>query len=591
LGDVDLYAALVDPIGTVTLHFPISTAPGTQADWMPSGISFDGANFLVVWGDTRSGTGEIYGTRVTPAGGLLDGDAATGGFLIATGANAGYGSPKGPQAAFDGANWLVTWGGSRTRGARVSTGGAVLDPAGIQLYKTVSNDWFPCLAYGGNGNFLLTWYCSDSNFTKYAQLIGPLSVNHPPTANAGLDRTIYTDEVSATTIQGSGSDPDGDVLQYRWLEGATVLLDWTTVQSGACPLSLDPAIFVAGTHTLTLEVKDPSQAMASDAMVLTVVNSNHAPAAQAGDNVSIYSSQVSATTIQGTATDDDGDALQYRWLEGGTELLTWTPAVGNVSCPLALAGKGLGIGSHTLTLEVKDAQVTASSSMGLTIINTPPSVTANGGGTYQTGQMVVLSGQAADFDGDSLTYTWLEGSNVLGFGTIATMSGGASVALPDLSLANLIPGTHMITLQVNDGTNPPAVSTPPLQVLVVYSDTLAPSLAPTVTPAILWPPNHQMVTVTVVANASDNSGEPVTLEALVKSSEPILGTGDGDTAPDWTDPVVDQVNGVITVNLRAERAGGGPGRTYTIVVKATDAAGNFSTAEVQVIVPHDKKKK
>jgi hypothetical protein len=100
-----------------------------------------------------------------------------------------------------------------------------------------------------------------------------------------------------------------------------------------------------------------------------------------------------------------------------------------------------------------------------------------------------------------------------------------------------------------------------------------------------------MVTVTVVANASDNSGEPVTLEALVKSSEPILGTGDGDTAPDWTDPVVDQVNGVITVNLRAERAGGGPGRTYTIVVKATDAAGNFSTAEVQVIVPHDKKKK
>jgi hypothetical protein len=100
-----------------------------------------------------------------------------------------------------------------------------------------------------------------------------------------------------------------------------------------------------------------------------------------------------------------------------------------------------------------------------------------------------------------------------------------------------------------------------------------------------------MVAVTVVANASDNSGEPVTLEALVKSSEPILGTGDGDTAPDWTDPVVDQVNGVITLNLRAERAGGGPGRIYTIVVKATDTAGNFSTAEVQVIVPHDKRKK
>jgi hypothetical protein len=587
--DIDLYAALVDSAGTVTSQFPISTAPGQQAFWNPNGISFDGTNFLVVWQDQRSGHGEIYGNRVTPAGALLDGDAATGGFLIATGDNAGSGSPKGPQAVFDGANWLVAWGAG-IRGARVSPAGEVLDPAGIRLYKTKSDSWFPGLAYGGNGNFLLTWYCSDSNWTKYAQLIGPLAVNHMPTASAGPDLTIYTDEVSGRTIPGNATDQDGDTLQYRWLKGATVLLDWTAVQSGACPLSLDPAIFVAGTHTLTLEVKDTSQATASDTMVLTVVNRNHTPSAQAGDDVSIYSSQVSATTIQGKATDDDGDTLHYRWLEGGTELLTWTPAVGNVSCPLALAGKDLGIGSHTLTLEVTDGQVTASSSMNLNIANTPPSVTANGGGTYQTGQMVVLSGQAADFDGESITYTWLEGSTILGSGTIATASGGPPVALPDLNLANLNPGTHMITLQVNDGTNP-AVTSSPITVVVVYTDTLAPTLAPTVTPSILWPPNHQMVAVTVMANASDNSGLPVTLEALVKSSEPILGTGDGDTAPDWTDPVVDQVNGIITLNLRAERAGGGSGRTYTIVIKATDAAGNFSTAEVQVIVPHDKKKK
>ena len=70
-----------------------------------------------------------------------------------------------------------------------------------------------------------------------------------------------------------------------------------------------------------------------------------------------------------------------------------------------------------------------------------------------------------------------------------------------------------------------------------------------------------------------------------------VGTGDGDTAPDWTNPVINQATGIITLNVRAERAGGGPGRTYTIVVKATDDAGNSSTAEVQVVVPHDKGKK
>jgi len=41
--------------------------------------------------------------------------------------------------------------------------------------------------------------------------------------------------------------------------------------------------------------------------------------------------------------------------------------------------------------------------------------------------------------------------------------------------------------------------------------------------------------------------------------------------------------------LRADRAASGPGRIYTITIRATDAAGNTNTATVQVPVPHDSR--
>ena len=99
-----------------------------------------------------------------------------------------------------------------------------------------------------------------------------------------------------------------------------------------------------------------------------------------------------------------------------------------------------------------------------------------------------------------------------------------------------------------------------------------------------------MVDIVIEANAFDNSGFPVTLSAFVASNEPEDGLGDGDTAPDWTEPVIDQDNGIITLQLRAERSGTGDGRVYTITIVATDEAGNASTVDVPLVVPHDKRK-
>jgi len=89
-----------------------------------------------------------------------------------------------------------------------------------------------------------------------------------------------------------------------------------------------------------------------------------------------------------------------------------------------------------------------------------------------------------------------------------------------------------------------------------------------------------MVPVTVIGLATDAVDVIVFTRIIsVTSNEPVDGTGDGDTARDW------EITGPFTVNLRAERAGTGTGRVYTITVEARDRAGNVSTGSVNVNVP------
>ena len=100
------------------------------------------------------------------------------------------------------------------------------------------------------------------------------------------------------------------------------------------------------------------------------------------------------------------------------------------------------------------------------------------------------------------------------------------------------------------------------------------------TPSVLDPPNHQLVPVQVAVSASDNSGvPPVCVVDAATSSEPDNGANDGDTVNDV------QQTGALTFLLRAERAGGGPGRTYSLRVTCTDAAGNAASTVVSVQVP------
>jgi uncharacterized protein (TIGR03382 family) len=78
-------------------------------------------------------------------------------------------------------------------------------------------------------------------------------VNRPPVADAGMKVTVKTGE--RATLQGSGSDPDGDVLRYQWtqVDGVRVTLDGADT---ATPSFTAPPAEVVLDLTFSLVVRD-----------------------------------------------------------------------------------------------------------------------------------------------------------------------------------------------------------------------------------------------------------------------------------------------------------------------------------------------
>jgi hypothetical protein len=117
--------------------------------------------------------------------------------------------------------------------------------------------------------------------------------------------------------------------------------------------------------------------------------------------------------------------------------------------------------------------------------------------------------------------------------------------------------------------------------LMTLPDTTPPAiLAATASPAVLWPPNHKMVPVSVDVSASNEREDaPVCEITAVSSTELVKVPGE----TDWV------ITGSRTLQLRAERDGAGPGRVYTISVECTNEAGLSATKQVTVRVPHDNR--
>jgi hypothetical protein len=141
-------------------------------------------------------------------------------------------------------------------------------------------------------------------------------------------------------------------------------------------------------------------------------------------------------------------------------------------------------------------------------------------------------------------------------------------------------GASVMTLEVADREGETATSTVTHQV----ADTLPPSLALSVDPELLWPPDHRLQTVHVSAIAHEAcDATPFVVLTSVASSPGEGSSGGSHSDPDIQGAVVGTPD--FELMLRAEKGRRGEARDYTLVYTAGDAAGHTTEADVRVSVP------
>ncbi|MDH3468272.1 MAG: hypothetical protein OES26_20590 [Gammaproteobacteria bacterium] len=190
---------------------------------------------------------------------------------------------------------------------------------------------------------------------------------------------------------------------------------------------------------------------------------------------------------------------------------------------------------------------------------------------------VTLDGSGSwDPEGEPLVYQW-EGP---------FEPSPATGVLPTVAFDEL--GVFTVNLEVSD-----VLKTARCSSTVSIEDTTPPEIGLTLSPSVLWPPNHKMVQITPVITVSDvcDASPTVALTSITTNEgeetatyDPLFddNIGDGHTSNDI------DVDDAGNIYLRAERSGAGGGRIYTITYTATDASGRSATATAHVTVPHNQ---
>jgi hypothetical protein len=177
-GRYDIYGARVSSAGTVLDPSGILISTTSNNKQSPS-VAHNGMYFLVVWDEDRGSTNyDIYGARVSSAGTVLDSSG------IPISASSGY--QHRAVAAYDGATFLVVWQDYRSGtnlsdiyGARITEMGDVLDTSGIPISTEPDHEMEPIITSMGGESSLVVYRRSDPSQSTNTERVMARLVQFP----------------------------------------------------------------------------------------------------------------------------------------------------------------------------------------------------------------------------------------------------------------------------------------------------------------------------------------------------------------------------------------------------------------------------
>jgi len=135
------------------------------------------------------------------------------------------------------------------------------------------------------------------------------AVNHPPTANAGLDRTVL--ENTSVQLTGSGFDSDNDPLTYSWNQISGSQVNISQSESSISFIAPDGIPNKSSKLTFEFKVSDSYGGSDTDSVNVIIVAANNGPSANAGPDQEV--NENSSLTLSCFGSDPDGDPITYSW--------------------------------------------------------------------------------------------------------------------------------------------------------------------------------------------------------------------------------------------------------------------------------------
>jgi len=187
----------------------------------------------------------------------------------------------------------------------------------------------------------------DNNGAKGAdttQVTVNAAPNIPPSANAGVDKTI-TLPTNFVVLVGVGTDPDGTIVSYAW----TKLSGTGGTFTNASASTTNFTGLVAGTYLVKLTVTDNNGATGSDTVQITVNNANVPPSVNAGADQTLRL-PTSSTTVAGSVVVAQGVLSSVLWQQV-------SGAAATITSPSSLTTTitGLTQGTYVFSLTATDS--------------------------------------------------------------------------------------------------------------------------------------------------------------------------------------------------------------------------------------------